>query len=174
MNTNEIILFGDAMGTKHHLKNLLFNQLAVNMHEIHNSFSRTFMDYYLHSRNLHCYTISDSVIAKWTNELEGIRYCLPFAIDFYKNIKHPYRVFIDSGKSIKNKTGYGKLANHISERYQNLLPISFGLWSVSVAESAHFPTGIYVGQDICKKLSSKFKFDGVYEVQDFTYKMLKL
>lgn len=173
-----LVFFGDVKGTKSALEG--FEQsgakvLSKRIEHLQSSFSTCFAKYSDQSRSLSAVTFSDSVLAHWSDVVEGCRFATFFVRDLWelldKNIVH-FRGFLDYGPEIDETSVLGYVFDSVHERFVRILPTGIAMWSVTVAEASHFPDGIFVSTRLIDRLPYQQYSENVFQAGPFTYNQM--
>jgi len=166
-----VVLFGDLKGTKDFLDRGMIDELEARLCVVCDALYVCVEKYSNKSSTLEAFTFSDSILVRWKDYFEGIRICVPFASDLWSKIKSlPYRIFVESGYAIKDYIPVFQQIFH-NKRLINITPVSYAFWSVCVAESAHFPNGVFLGKELWESTKENLS-DKVFDASGFTYKQI--
>jgi len=170
-----VVLLGDLKGTKSHLADsspdaatVLSSRLAT----IHSAFARRVLEIIDRSRTLHAYCFSDSVLVRWDDAADAIRYAPSLAAKLWNDVHQaglPFRVFMDHAQEIDVIDDVGQAIQSSVGRYHHVVPASLALWSVFVAEESHFPDGVFVGESLGRQLSGVKMDTRQYEAGPFKF-----
>jgi hypothetical protein len=98
-------------------------------------------------------------------------------VELWSTLNHSlvsFRGFLDHGPAIKHTSILSQVAEKATDRLYRAVPTGIAIWSVSVAEAAHFPPGMYVGSTIANRLLGATYEVESYTAEEFTFKKLRL
>lgn len=174
-----LVFLGDLKGTKSALesfgetgRNLLERRIA----NLHDSFATAFCRLAQRSRSLHAVTFSDSVVAYWPDISEGKRHAIEFMTLLWSGLDREiirFRGFLDVGPAIDEFSVLPQALAVHRDRFLTSLPTGIAIWSVAVAEAAHFPDGLFVGRRLAEHMTQASFDTPVLKAGDFEYVQLK-
>jgi hypothetical protein len=178
MSEDCLLFLGDIKGTKAALESFHDggrDLLERRIEHLHDVFSRCFIQFRDRSRSLRAITFSDSVIGIWTDATEGIRFVPEFAVKMWGSLDKSlisFRGFFDRGLAVPETSVLATSLSSTHGRFLNLLPTGIAAWSVALAESAHFPNGIYVGSQVALALKADVCGSEAFTAGPFEYRRI--
>jgi hypothetical protein len=179
MTRRSVVLLGDIKGTKAALDSGEGNGLTLTERRIahlHDSFGTCFMRFAPRSRSLCGMTFSDSVIAHWSDPVEGRRFCVDFMTTLWSLLDRSlvvFRGFLDTGDAVGQTSPLTYVLNQTNDRFLRTLPVSVALWSVTVAEASHFPDGLYISALLASEFDQGLFETGFFEAPPFRYMKMR-
>lgn len=172
---DHLLFLGDIKGTKGSLEILDSagrETLTRRIEHFQTAFCRSFLEYSDRSRSLHAATFSDSVIAYWLDLVEGQRLAAGFVTSLWNAVDSSlvrFRGFLDAGQFVSETSALSQAVSTACNRFVRVLPTSVAVWSVTVAESSHFPDGVYVRREIAASLHAAKYRQEVFRAGPFEY-----
>jgi len=175
-----LVFLADIKGTKAALEqfdNGGCQVLERRIEHLQDTFGRCFIALQERSRNMNGVTFSDSVIAYWTDVVEGKRFGPELMNILWHSIDHKLvsiRGFLDSGKCVRETSILSHILTFTPSRFLKVLPTGLAVWSVAIAESSHFPDGMFVEQKLASGLISRSFECTVLKAGPFEYVQMNL
>lgn len=178
--SESVVFLGDIKGTKAALETYkaggkeLLEQRIEHLHDV---FGRSFMRFRDKSRSMRGITFSDSVIAYWTDVAEALRFAIPFTSLFWRTLDHDIvrlRGFLDYGPHIEETSTIASALGADGGRFIRVIPTGIAVWSVAVAESSHFPDGLYASDSLAASLPAESCEAERFAAGPFIYRPLRL
>jgi hypothetical protein len=173
--SSHLLFMGDIKGTKSALQTANYDELLTRIDTLYSEFASCFAKCAKRSKSLHGLTLSDSVIAWWTDPVEGKRFAGDFMWDLYDSLSSfdiQFRGFLDHGPVLESESVMSFVTNKVNRRFSQTLPVGVALWSVATAEASHFPNGLFVAANIVEDLNVGAEPE-LYGLPPFRYRRLR-
>jgi len=122
-------------------------------------------------------TLSDSVLAYWTDAVEGKRFALDFMLTLWRRL-HPtqlrFRGFLDIGECVDETSVISHVLSATDPSFLKLLPSGLAAWSVTVAEASHFPDGLFVSERLSTEMRGDLFEAGTFHAGPFQYRKVRV
>jgi hypothetical protein len=175
--SDSLVFLGDIKGTTSSLETLRAGgglALEKRIAALQDAFAGAFLRYADRSQSLLGATFSDSVVAYWADPVEGLRVAGDLMLDVWGSLDHlavRFRGFLGRGPAVAEVSAL-QHALHRHPRFRPVLPCGVAIWSVAVAEAAHFPDGLFVAEDVAEEMSGFVYGPGTMTADLFRFRQL--